>query len=125
MLGHPKAEKPIYPLIRFFQENKTEVFEIECDGNTFEMFESMRVYIERNGRSYNYLPSIKKLNVEREDELVKEEKDFKAEKASAADVEKEKSESERAALERLQEGRLASIRAHMEELESTSNLNMR
>jgi len=37
------------------------------------MFESMRVYIERNGRSYNYLPSIKKLNVEREDELVKEE----------------------------------------------------
>jgi adenylate kinase len=89
------------------------------------MFESMRVYIERNGRSYNYLPSIKKLNVEREDELVKEEKDFKSEKESAAGIEKDKSEAEKAALEKLQDGRLASIKAHMEELESTSNLNMR
>jgi len=31
------------------------------------MFESMRVYVERSGRSYNYLPSVNKLNVERED----------------------------------------------------------
>ena len=70
-------------MLRFFQENKTEVFEINCDGNTFEMFESMRVYIERNGRSYNYLPSVRVLNVKREEELIKEEKDAKAEKAEA------------------------------------------
>ena len=58
-LGHPvKQGKHTLPLTRFFQEHKTEVFEIECDGNTFEMFESMRVYIERSGRSYNYLPSV-------------------------------------------------------------------
>lgn len=82
MLGHPKAKKHMYPLIRFFQEHKTEVFEIEFDGQKFEMFESMRVYIERNGRSYNYLPSVRKLNVEREQELIKEEKDLKAEKAA-------------------------------------------
>ena len=80
MLGHPKALKHKLPLSRFFQENKTEVFGIDCDGNTFEMFESMRVYVERNGRSYNYLPSVRVLNVKREEELVKEEKDFKHEK---------------------------------------------
>ena len=46
---------------------------MECDGNEFEMFEAMRVYIERNGRSYNYLPSVDKLNKERENALIQEE----------------------------------------------------
>lgn len=125
MLGHPKAQKHTYPLVRFFQEHKTEAFEIEFDGNTFEMFESMRVYIERNGRSYNYLPSVRKLNAEREEELVKEEKEAKAEKASSEEAEKQNSEAERLKLEKLQDGRLASIKEHMEVLENTSNLNMR
>ena len=66
MLGHPKAIKHNLPLMRFFQENSTEAFDIECDGNTFEMFESMRVYIERSGRSYNYLPTVDVLNLKRE-----------------------------------------------------------
>lgn len=39
------------------------------------MFEAMRVYIERNGRSYNYLPSVDKLNKERENALIQEEMD--------------------------------------------------
>lgn len=89
------------------------------------MFESMRVYIERNGRSYNYLPSVRKLNVEREQELIEEEKNAKKEKASAEEGEKQKSEAEKSKLEKLQEGRMASIKEHMDVLESTSNLNMR
>lgn len=100
------------------------MFEIECDGNTFEMFESMRVYIERSGRSYNYLPSVKVLNVQREEKLVKEERDFKAEKAATSEADKEKKELEREALEKLQEGRLDSIKQHIDELEGTSK-NMR
>ena len=99
MLGHPKAQKHLLPLTRFFQENKTEVFEIECDGNTFEMFESMRVYIERNGRSYNYLPSVKVLNVKREQELIKEEQNANADVASSKKQEEDKVELERAELE--------------------------
>ena len=89
------------------------------------MFESMRVYIERDGRSYNYLPSVRVLNVKREEELVKEEKKTKAEKASAEEQSKNSSDAQKAALEKLQEGRLESIRAHMEELEQTNQLNMR
>lgn len=77
------------------------MFEIECDGNTFEMFESMRIYIERNGRSYNYLPSVRVLNKKREEELLKEEKNFKSEKATAQDLAKGTVEKERAALEKL------------------------
>jgi len=81
-LGHPKAKVAKYPLTRFFQEHKTEVFEMEADGNPFEMFEGMRVYIERNGRPYNYLPSVENLNTEREKHLVKEEAQTKKEKAA-------------------------------------------
>ena len=125
MLGHPYAPKYNLPLVRFFQENKTEVFEIDATGNAFEMFESMRVYIERDGRSYNYLPSVRVLNVKREEELVKEEKQTKAEKASAEEESKNTSDAKHSALEKLQEGRLESIRAHMEELENTKKLNMR
>ena len=80
-LGHPKTVQPKFPLIRFFQENKTEIFEIDCDGKQFEMFESMRIYIERNGRSYNYLHSVKVLNVRREQALMKEEQDTKTQEA--------------------------------------------
>jgi hypothetical protein len=77
------------------------VFEIECDGNTFEMFESMRVYIERNGRSYNYLPSVKVLNTKREEELVKEEQNFKIKKEEASEEEKRKVTDKSQGLEKL------------------------
>jgi len=52
----------IYPTMKFFQDNQTEVFEVEFDGEQFEMFESMRIYIERFGRPYNYLKSVNYLN---------------------------------------------------------------
>ena len=113
------------PLLRFFQEHKTEVFQIGCDGNTFEMFESMRIYIERNGRSYNYLPKVRELNKKREEELQKEEKDLKLSNAEESERDKNKVEKERLALEGLQQGRLASVKAHMDELERTKQLNMR
>lgn len=48
---------------------------MDCDGNVFEMFEGMRIYIERHGRPYNYLSSIDELNVIRDEHLRQEEKD--------------------------------------------------
>ena len=33
----------------------------------------MRIYIERNGRAYNYLPSVTALNAKREEHLTVEE----------------------------------------------------
>lgn len=124
-LGHPKATAPVFPLIRFFQEHKTEVFEIDCDGIQFEMFDSMRIYIERNGRSYNYLNSVKALNTRREQALIKEEKDTKARKADELEQEKSAAALEKEGLEKLQEARLVSVRDHIAELEMTGKLNMR
>lgn len=125
-MGHPtKAMKPVYPMTRFFQENKTEIFELDCDGNPFEMFESMRVYIERNGRSNNYLPEVQELNVEREKHLVGEEADTKAEKASKIAAEKKVEDEAATGLERLQDERLGHIRCHMDDIKAQDKLNMR
>jgi hypothetical protein len=56
----------LFPTQKFFQQNKTEVFELDANGNQYEMFESMRIYIERFGRPYNYLKSVNYLNEQRE-----------------------------------------------------------
>lgn len=69
--NYRNSENP--PMSRFFQENNTELFEVDCDGENFEMFESMRIYIERDGRPYNYLKSVGELNKKREAHLHEEE----------------------------------------------------
>jgi len=50
------------------------LYELDFNGDPFEMFEGMRIYIERNGRPYNYLESIPELNQKREHHLLEEEK---------------------------------------------------
>jgi len=64
-----------YPTVQFFQEHSTEIFEIDCNGEDFEMFEAMRIYIEKDGRPYNYLELLDELNEKREDHLQVEEKE--------------------------------------------------
>ena len=68
-----QEEGDTFPTTKFFQDNKTEIFEIDAEGDKFEMFESMRIYIERFGRPYNYLKSVKHLNQKREEYLLEEE----------------------------------------------------
>lgn len=124
-LGMPNAVKHMLPITRFFQEHATEVFEIDCSRHQFEMFEAMRVYIERNGRSYNYLSSVKSLNHKREEVLTQEEKDAVSEASSktkvSADVEREKKQ----ALEALAEGRLEFLESHHEALKMCDKMYMR
>lgn len=91
----------IYPTSKFFQDNKTEIFEIDAQGDKYEMFESMRIYIERFGRPYNYLKSVKELNEEREKHLIEEERETKAAAEQGTREEKEKLESQKAALEKM------------------------
>ena len=49
--------------MRFFQEQETELFEIDCNLDEVETFEAMRIYIERHGRPYNYMPSVDHLHI--------------------------------------------------------------
>merc|ERR1712227_838637 len=74
-MGNPLDKEAVFPLAKFFQESEVEIFEMLVRDNQYEMFESMRIYVERNGRPYNYLTSVRKLNEERNKVLEKEEAD--------------------------------------------------
>lgn len=58
LFANASIDDRLFPTQKFFQQNKTEVFELSANGNQYEMFESMRIYIERFGRPYNYLKSV-------------------------------------------------------------------
>jgi hypothetical protein len=101
------------------------LFEVDAEGDPYEMFESMRIYIERFGRPYNYLKSVLQLNDEREKVLVDEEnKNNQGNNNSEASKAKE-TEQQKALLEAKFEERLLSIKKHMKDLESCDDLNMR
>jgi len=92
---------------RFYQENNTELFEVDCDGENFEMFESMRIYVERDGRPYNYLKSVGELNKKREEHLHEEEQQWreglrKEEAAKEKVIKEQKDKLEDLAYHRLQ-----------------------
>lgn len=106
----------MFPTAKFFQENETELFETEVYDNRFEMFESMRIYVERNGRPNNYLDNVKKLNEEREKVLLEEERKSKIEADKKASEKKHGGEEQRVALQKLAEERLGFVMEHMKEL---------
>ena len=89
------------------------------------MFEGMRVYIERNGRPFNYLSSVRSLNNKRRDALDKEEINRNEELATQESEKASKEQQEKDRLVALQDGRMDSIINHMKELKSHDKLNMR
>lgn len=85
----------------------------------------MRIYIERDGRPYNYLSSLDELNHKREDHLKVEESEMREnlrKENEAKDNEVKKSIDE---LEKLADKRWAEIKKHMQDLEQCDKLNMR
>lgn len=117
--------QPKPPMSRFFQENNTELFEVDCDGENFEMFESMRIYIERDGRPYNYLKSVGELNKQREEHLHEEEQKWREGLVVEEEAHKKVAREERERLEDAAYHRLKEILVHMHELKSCDKLNMR
>lgn len=73
------------------------------------MKQSMRIYIERNGRPYNYLDSVKKLNERRNQHLLQEERDWIANKENEEKVKEQKKQKEIDHLESLAADRLKDI----------------
>ena len=101
------------------------MFEIDTDGNVFEMFESMRVYIERNGRPYNYLSSVATLNQKRAEHLTEEEKCALEEQAEKQAERKKVEEKKKLALEELANKRIDALEKHCSELQKSEKLYMR
>jgi len=89
------------------------------------MFESMRIYIERDGRPYNYLKSVGELNKQREQHLTEEEQKWREGLQQEEELKHTQDKEKRAKLEEMAYHRLKSIYGHMKELESADKLNMR
>lgn len=119
------AENVDFPTVRFFQENKTEVFELDCDGKAFEMFESMRIYIERDGRPYNYLSSQGELHMRREEHLAVEEEEWRVDNQDKHQAKQLSVQQQIERIEKMADQRLAEIKKHMAELEICDKLTMR
>ena len=89
------------------------------------MFESMRIYIERDGRPYNYLKSVGELNKKREGHLQEEEAEWRDGLRKEQETKDKIEEEQRKKLEDLAYHRLQQIMVHMQELKTVDKLNMR
>lgn len=76
----------------------------------------MRVYVERNGRSFNYLSSVKSLNSKREEHLTQEESDAIKQNTELTAHEKAIQQKKHDELVALAEGRLEFLKSHSEAL---------
>jgi len=72
------SERPV-PVMRFFQERETEIFEVDQGKEETEIFEAIRIYVERHGRPFNYLPSMEHNHMERRAKLDNAETDARME----------------------------------------------
>jgi hypothetical protein len=68
-----------------------------------EIFEAMRIYVERHGRPFNYLPSMEHLHIDRQAKLENAETDMRKESEIEQRLRQEAQEREIARLEKLAE----------------------
>jgi adenylate kinase len=110
---------------RFFQEKETELLEVDASTDNFELFETMRIYIERHGRPFNYLRLPEQLNTERLEHLSKleSERDQKREDEKNNDVKQKRKEEDRYL--KLAEERYPGIEAHVKDLEQVKDKKSR
>ena len=74
---------------------------MNCDSDSFELFEAMRIYVERHGRPFNYLPSVDHLKLERLAKLENAETDERKRAEIEARLSEEKRQKDIARLEKL------------------------
>jgi adenylate kinase len=56
------AEKGVFD---YFSDMNNEVFECECNDDEVETIENLKIYIEREGRPMNFLPSVEEMVLKR------------------------------------------------------------
>jgi len=74
-------ESVFFKVELFFQENQIEILDIMIDKDKEEMFETMRIYVERAGRAFNYFKEFEKdIHINREKYLQKKVNKIEMEK---------------------------------------------
>ena len=109
----------------FFAENNIDPFEQECGSEELEIIENLKIYIERNGRPYNYLASTEEIEETRRavlNERIQQEVTQQQNEASvkSQQIQQQKLQEEQAAYELLQQ-----LKAHSELFQEANSLSLR
>lgn len=72
-----KIKNPFWEVEDFYQQQKIEVLNVIADKNQDEVMEIMRIYIEREGRPYNYFNENEKKIHEKRNKLLETKKDLR------------------------------------------------
>ena len=126
LLGSFKAQDRNIPK-RFFQlDNKTEILNLEVEGQlTSEVFESVRIYVERNQRPYNYLTTQEELNERREKALLKEEEDSRNKEKQGYMDQRQRDKKAAQEREKAVDRRVEELEEHEGELKEALGLGQR
>ena len=117
--------KPKLTTAKFFQEKETEILDIFAGIDNFELFESLRVYIERHGRPFNYLQPLDRLNNDRHIYLEQVENDLDKKKEDIDTGIVLKKERYEIRQQKLAEDRLPGVIQHTEDLKLVSDQKTR
>lgn len=89
------------------------------------MFESMRIYIERHGRAFNYLPSIEHAHIERLAKLENAETDANKDSEIEAKQVQISKDQEVERLEKLAQDRIKGIEEHVKKEGEVKDMRLR
>jgi adenylate kinase len=120
-----EAGKPKLTTARFYQEKETELLEVDCSIDNYELFEDLRIYIERHGRPYNYLPSLERLNNDRHIYLDQQENDLIKQKECEETAITQKKDKDETRLQKLAEDRFGCIEMHVKDLQGVKEKQSR
>lgn len=117
--------KPKLTTSSFFQEKETEILQIYAGNDNFELFEDMRIYIERHGRPFNYLQSLERLNNDRHIYLDQKENDQVKKKETGDQAVVQKKSKDESRLQKLAQDRFPAVTEHVKELDEVKDLKSR
>eukprot|EP01022_Parablepharisma_sp_SALTPOND_P013857 TRINITY_DN185_c0_g1_i1.p1 TRINITY_DN185_c0_g1~~TRINITY_DN185_c0_g1_i1.p1 ORF type:complete len:567 (-),score=101.33 TRINITY_DN185_c0_g1_i1:2567-4267(-) len=111
----------------FFQEKKDEVLvtNLRPDTDYSELHEAIRLYVERNGRPFNFLESETRVINAREEEISKREASKKEEERGKAYEEEEQQKQKKREQEEKNRARWNSINEHVQEIKEAQQISTR
>ena len=121
-----KIRNPFWEVEAFFQENGIEVLNCINEKNKDEIMEIMRIYIERNGRPYNYFNDNETKILNKRDNLL-EQKNVQRQKDEKKEQEKlnlENTKKESEFWEKM-EARISEIKQAEKEIQEANDSNTR
>lgn len=116
-----KIKNPFWEVENLYQQNDIESLVVVADKNKDEMMETMRIYIERNGRPYNYYNDNEKTILSKRNLMLEKKTEIreKIEKKEQNEIKKKHEENENKFWDQMNK-RIAEIKKAKEEIDKNN-----